>query len=248
MTTCRNCGQELLEGATFCGSCGSAVTPMAPDIIQQGQVVQDPQWQGQPNIQPSVNVGYSSGGQQYSNFYGNVPQTPQEDRYAQTPQPARARNLLVAVIAGVVVVVGIVVGIVVATSGRPSPVTAVNGMFSDLNSGNFGGFCSYMLLSQRSTCLSQLSSTGSMHPKLTYHVVKVAVDGDRAIVGAIGRECTLGQCTPFGSDSDPIPGLSKGFNAAFSEAVAASTSSSSSSGAIPCIFQNGHWYIDVPIA
>ena len=158
------------------------------------------------------------------------------------------RNLLVAVIAGVVIVVGVVVGIVIATSGRPSPATMVNGYINDLNSGNFRGACGYVLpYSQRSACLSLASSTSGVHITSTHRVLKVVVDGNRAIVGIIGYGCASGQCSSTGSNSDPIPGLSKGFNAAFSEAVAAaSSSSSSSSGAVPCVFQNGHWYLYLP--
>ena len=214
MTTCQNCGNELLEGAVFCGSCGSAVTPTATPVDPAG-----------------ASWGISTQGSSPSN-----------------KPTSYNRNLLVAVIAGVVIVAGIVAGIVVATSGRPSPVTPVNGLFSDLNSGNFRGACSYVLPSQRSTCSSQLPSTSSIQLKFTYHVTKVVVDGNRAIVGTIGHGCFSGQCSPFGSSSDPIPGLSKGFNKAFSKAVAAASSSSASSspGAVPCVFQNGHWYLDLP--
>ena len=215
MATCQSCGQELLEGTAFCGSCGLATQTTTPGATWGMQA------QGIPPVNGSARRNHNS--------------------------------LVLVVIVGVVAVAAIVVGIVIATSGRPSPVTLVNNVASDMNAGDFQGMCNYVLPSQRSSCLSQLSSSSSSQSlrgiklHMTYRVVKVVVNGNRAIVGFVGRTCISGQCTPIGSSTDPIPGLSRGFNVAFSNALASSSSSSSSSsGAMPCIFQNGKWYADDP--
>jgi hypothetical protein len=127
----------------------------------------------------------------------------------------------------------------VISPGDDTPEDAVDGLLQAELAGNWTQACSYLVPTSQSACnqdASQLPTfTGSAA------VVGSVVSGDEALVEVTGSLCANGSCE---TNSDPQTGMptSQGTFAQAYDQV--SNNSNSTLSPVPCIEENGLWYVN----
>ncbi|MHB8264289.1 MAG: DUF2510 domain-containing protein, partial [Acidimicrobiales bacterium] len=149
----------------------------------------------------------------------------------------------------VVVVLIVVVAVVLFTGGNSnSPDGVATRAVHSVLGGNPAIMCQYVLPSQQSQCKAGISreASGGFRVSGNLAIGKTQVEGNRALVSFTGRMCVAvsghRHCTAY---SNPDAGLAGGhisFQQAFTRVVTGA--GGSSAFVMPCMLQNGRWYID----
>jgi hypothetical protein len=129
----------------------------------------------------------------------------------------------------------------VVAPGYNTPEDAVDGLLQAELAGNGSELCSYLLPGSQSVC--DQDEQASPLPAFTGSAM---VDGDvmsgsEALVAVTGSICSSGSgCT---SNSDPTVGMPND-QETFAQAYGQAMNSSGSFSAVPCIEENGMWYVN----
>jgi hypothetical protein len=132
----------------------------------------------------------------------------------------------------------------VVAPGYDTPEDAVDGLMQAELAGNGSELCSYLLPSSQSVCNQDEQS--SPLPAVTGNAT---VDGDvisgsEALVAVTGSICSsAGGCT---SNSDPTVGMPND-QETFAQAYDQALNNSGGFSAVPCIEENGMWYVDTTL-
>jgi hypothetical protein len=124
--------------------------------------------------------------------------------------------------------------------GHDTPEDAVDGLIQAEMSGNWPQACSYLLPSSQSACNQQA-------PQLSAFTGNATVDGgvvsdSEALVAVTGSIC--GSTSGCASNSDPSAGMPNGqetFTQAYDQAM---NNNNGSLSPVPCMQQNGMWYVN----
>jgi hypothetical protein len=133
--------------------------------------------------------------------------------------------------------------------GHGSPGAAVLGYVRSLSNKDPDGACGYAAPSEQSACTSSL--TQAPKDQLPYFhneaIAYVVTHGTQALVGITGSLCSPGSTPECVTNTDPAAVFSSGksFASLWSQAQAASSSSSNSYSLAPCVEVSGKWYLGV---
>ena len=127
----------------------------------------------------------------------------------------------------------------VITPGNDTPENAVDGLSQAELAGNWTQACSYLAPSSQSACEQDASQLPVFTGSVT--VVGDVISGEEALVEVTGSMCASGSCTSNSDPSAGMPGSGESFTEAYDQAVNNSTNSFSP---VPCIEENGEWYIN----
>ncbi len=168
---------------------------------------------------------------------------------------AANQGKIYAATAAVVIVVVAVVGAVMlfASGNGNSPDGVVNNYVNSFFGGTPTSACRYVLPSQQPSCHTQM--TALVHLKIHLKTFSISghvqagqsdVEGSRALVSLTGKICGEVSGSPVSchSNSNPSLGLPTGgmsFQRVFDNAV---SSGPGGSQVMPCVRQNGQWYVD----
>ena len=137
-----------------------------------------------------------------------------------------------------------------AAPGHDSPGAAMDGYVSALNARTLTRACRYFPPSAQAACRAEMAMarSGSSLPTIRdFALGYVAVDGDRALVGATGTFCLPDQTPACSSNDDPAAIFSAGkpFSELWAESVAAdnATTTTNSYSLAPCVEVGNKWYI-----
>ena len=175
-------------------------------------------------------------------------------RRRATVSVVRAQRLRSIVIPGAVAVAGLI-GLAgcgssssSVTAGNGSPAAATTGFLTAISSNHGSQACGYVVPSQASVCTSAFSSGGGTVSAKNLHMGATTISGDRALVTALGTLCSKAsgsaqQCFTSSNEKGGQPSGKTTFNQAYTSVEAGT--SSANDPAIPCMMQNGKWYVDL---
>jgi hypothetical protein len=132
----------------------------------------------------------------------------------------------------------------VIAPGHDTPKDAVDGLIQAELAGNSSQLCSYLVPSSQSVCSQQAQQQPL--PAFTGNatVNDDIISGPEALVSTTGSICVNGGgCT---SNSDPALGMPGG-QEAFAEAYGQAVDNSGQFSPVPCIEENGLWYVNAPL-
>jgi hypothetical protein len=124
--------------------------------------------------------------------------------------------------------------------GHDTPEDAVDGLLQAELAGNWPQACSYLVPRAQAVCNQQASKL----PAVTGHITVAGgtISGSEALVATTGRVCIGGNGCQ--SNRDPSAGMPNG-QVTFAQAYDRVLSTNSSSfSPVPCIEQNGVWYVN----
>ncbi len=128
----------------------------------------------------------------------------------------------------------------VIAPGHDTPEDAVDGLLRAELAHNWPQACSYLVPRAQAVCNQQSSHLPAITGRAT--VDGGTISGSEALVAVTGRICTSGNaCT---SGSDPSAGMPNGqetFTHAYEQAL---SNNSGGFSPVPCIKQNGVWYVN----
>lgn len=132
----------------------------------------------------------------------------------------------------------------VATAGKNTPADAENGLIKSELADNWTQACSYIVPSTQPAC-NQAAQNGEL-PAFTG---SATVDGDtisgsEALVAVTGSMCS--KTTGCASNSDPSTGMPSS-QATFTQAYDLALNNNTSLSPVPCIEENGIWYINAAL-
>ena len=130
----------------------------------------------------------------------------------------------------------------VITPGNDTPEDAVDGLMQAELAGDWTQACSYVVPSAQSACSQQASQLPAFTGNGT--VVGGVISGHEALVEVTGSICGAGAgCTSNSDPSTGMPNSQETFAQAYSQAL---SNSNSSFSPVPCIEENGAWYVNYP--
>lgn len=128
----------------------------------------------------------------------------------------------------------------VITPGNDTPEDAVDGLLQAELAGNWTQACSYVVPSAQSACSQQAPQLPAFSGNGT--VVGSVISGGEALVEVTGSICGAGAgCTSNNDPSTGMPNSQEAFDQAYSQAL---SNSNSSFSPVPCIEENGAWYVN----
>lgn len=130
------------------------------------------------------------------------------------------------------------------TPGHDTPQNVVDGLIQAELAGDWQTACSYYVPSVQATCTQQAAQAQLSAFTGSATVSGAQISGSEALVEVTGSMC--GNSTGCNSNSDPSTGMPNGqatFQQVYDQVRSSSTNSSSLSP-VPCIEQNGEWYVD----
>jgi len=130
----------------------------------------------------------------------------------------------------------------VVSPGHDKPQGAVAGLLQAEVAGNGSDLCSYLLPSSQSVC-DQDEQTSPL-PAFTGNVTPdgYAISGSEALVAVTGSICSS-EGSGCASNSDPSIGMPNG-QETFADAYAQALNNTGSFSPVPCIEENGMWYVN----
>jgi hypothetical protein len=133
-----------------------------------------------------------------------------------------------------------------ASPGHGSPGAAVAGFIGDIAAKNLtGALCDYGWQAgvTRAECTSLAAlGTGTPVSLANFALGYTAVDGGRALVGTTGTICSDGTTCETNRDPAAILSGGKPFGTLWTQAV---NNSGNAYSLIPCVEQDGSWYVDL---
>jgi hypothetical protein len=132
----------------------------------------------------------------------------------------------------------------VVAPGYDTPEDAVDGLIQAELAGNGSDLCSYLAPSSQPVC--DQDQQASPLPAFTGSaaVAGDVISGSEALVAVTGSICSGdGGCT---SNSDPSVGMPNG-QESFAQAYGEALENSGGFSAVPCIEQNGMWYVNTTL-
>jgi hypothetical protein len=132
----------------------------------------------------------------------------------------------------------------VVAPGYDTPQDAVDGLLQAELADNGSALCSYLVPTAQSTCDQDQAS--SPLPAVTGNAAPdgAVTSGSEALVAVIGSVCSDdGGCN---SNSDPTVGMPNG-QETFSQAYDEAMDNTGGFTAVPCIEENGKWYVNTTL-
>lgn len=127
----------------------------------------------------------------------------------------------------------------VITPGNDTPEDATEGLIQAELAGNWAQACSYVVPSSQPACEQDASQLPAFTGNAT--VDGDVVSGSEALVEVTGSMCAEGNCTSNSDPSTGMPDSQESFAQAYDQAL---SSGNSAFSPVPCIEENGEWYID----
>ena len=132
--------------------------------------------------------------------------------------------------------------------GTGSPGGVIEADVADVNAGNLTAGCGLLEPSEQALCTQAVTGQSSNGASIqNFGLGYIAIDGDEALVGTVGTNCTPTNSPPCHTNSDPAAIFSGGqtFATLYNAALTAENGTSSNYSLVPCVEIGGAWYLNL---